>query len=155
MTAQLPAAMVQQLIDHARREYPNEACGLILGNDPAAAGGRALTFVPTRNAAASPYRYELDSQDLLRLTLDADERDEVFWAIVHSHTHTAARPSPTDTGLAFYPDALYVLVSLAEPGRDPAAPDSGAGDPSHPSPSVRAWRIVDGGVFEVALEVTE
>lgn len=149
----LAAPIVQQLIDHARRDYPNEACGLILGTGPAAAGGRALTYVPTRNAAASAYRYEIDSQDLLRLTLDSDERDEVFWAIVHSHTHTPARPSPTDIGLAFYPDALYILVSLADAG-DPPAPDAGPGDPAHPSPSVRAWRIVDGGVHEVAIEVT-
>ena len=120
---------------------------------PRPVGGHSASY-PTRNAAASPYRYEIDPKDLLRLTLDTDDADEVFWAIVHSHTHTPARPSPTDIGLAFYPDALYILVSLAEPGRDPAAPDAAAGDPAHPSPSVRAWRIVDGDVFEVTLEVT-
>jgi proteasome lid subunit RPN8/RPN11 len=155
-TAALPARVVQELISHARREAPNEACGVILGSGPAASGGHARSFVPTRNAAASPYRYEIDSQDLLRLTLDADEHNEVFWGIVHSHTHTAARPSPTDVGLAFYPDALYILVSLEPaPSSDPTGADPTIGDPSHPSPSVRAWRIVDGGVFEVVLEVTE
>ena len=56
---------------------------------------------------------------------------------------TIAVPSPTDVGLAFYPDALYVLVSLAGSEADPA---TGA-------ESVRAWRIVDGAVFEVALDV--
>jgi proteasome lid subunit RPN8/RPN11 len=154
--AALPAHIVQQLIAHARHEAPNEACGLILGSAPAADGGLARSFVPTRNAAASPYRYEIDSRDLLRLTLDADDRDEMFWAIVHSHTHTPARPSPTDIGLALYPDALYILVSLADAG-DVAtdAADSVSGDPAHPSPSVRAWRIVERQVFEVALEVTE
>ena len=118
--------------------YPNEACGLIIGTAPAAEGGRALRFEPTRNAAASPYRYEINSKDLLRLTLATDDADEVFWAIVHSHTHTPARPSPTDIGLAFYPDALYVLVSLAED-----------------EPDIRAWRIVEGSMSEVPLEVTE
>ena len=141
--ARLPARIVQELIGHARRADPNEACGLILGSAPAAAGGRALRFEPTRNAAASPYRYEIDSKDLLRLTLEADDRDEVFWAIVHSHTHTPARPSPTDIGLAFYPDSLYILVSLAE-----------TGDPGEPVPIVRAWRIVERNVFEVPLDVT-
>ena len=58
-------------------------------------------------------------------------------------------------GLAFYPDALYILVSLAEPGRDPAAADVAAGDPASPSPTVRAWRILDSRVHEVALEVIE
>jgi proteasome lid subunit RPN8/RPN11 len=151
----LSARIVQALISHARAEYPNEACGLILGSAAASAGGHALRFEPTRNAAASPYRYEIDSKDLLRLTLDADDRDEVFWGIVHSHTHTPAQPSPTDVGLALYPDALYILVSLADSGRDPAEADPAAGDPAHPSPSVRAWRILDEQVHEVTLGVTE
>lgn len=144
-SAELPATMVQALIDHARAGYPNEVCGLIVGSAVAAEGGRALRFEPTRNAAASPYRYEVHPDDLYRLTVATDDADEVFWGIVHSHTHTPARPSPTDIGLAFYPDALYVLVSLSV---DEA--DRGTG-----TPSVRAWRIVESGVHEVALEVVE
>jgi proteasome lid subunit RPN8/RPN11 len=140
----IPATMLQELIDHARAAYPNEACGLVIGDGPAAAGGRALRFEATANKSASPYRYEIDPDDLYRLTVATDDADETFWAIVHSHTHTPAVPSPTDIGLAFYPDALYVLVSLAE---DEA--DRGTG-----TPSVRAWRIVDGAVHEVALDVT-
>ena len=142
--APLSAAIVQALIDHARAGYPNEACGLIVGSRPAADGGRPLRWIPTRNRAASPYRYEIDPDDLLRLTIETEEADETFWAIVHSHTHTPARPSPTDIGLAFYPDALYILVSLA----------ADEGDPTSGAPSVRAWRIVRGEVFEVSLEVT-
>ena len=137
--------MIQALIDHARAEYPNEACGLIVGDRAAGDGGRPLRFEPTRNAAASPYRYEIDPQELYRLTVATDDADEAFWAIVHSHTHTPAVPSPTDIGLAFYPDALYVLVSLAE---DEAEPGTG-------TPSVRAWRIVDGAIHEVTLHVVE
>ena len=137
-TAALPAGMLQEIIDHARAGYPNEACGLVIGTRPASEGGRALRFVGTRNAAASPYRYEIDSQELLRLTVETDDASETFWAIVHSHTHTPARPSPTDVGLAFYPDALYVVVSLADS-----------------PPDVRAWRILDGAFHEVTLEVTE
>ena len=144
-SVRLPVAIVDELIAHARAGYPNEACGLILGSAPAAQGGRPLRFAPTRNAAVSPHRYEIDSADLLRLTLEADERDEAFWAIVHSHVRSPARPSPTDIGLAFYPDALYLLVSLAD---DEADPLTGR-------PSVRAWRIVDGQVFEVDLELVD
>ena len=140
-TADLPAAIRDAVVAHARAEYPNEACGLIVGDAPAADGGRALRFEPARNKAASPYRYEIEPQDLLRLTIATDDADEVFWGIVHSHTHTPAVPSPTDIGLAFYPDALYVLVSLSDDEADPA---SGA-------PGVRAWRIVEGATHEVAL----
>ena len=137
----LPAAIRDAIVAQARAEYPNEACGLIVGDAPAADGGRALRFEPARNKAASPYRYEIEPADLLRLTIATDDADEVFWGIVHSHTHTPAVPSPTDVGLAFYPDALYVLVSLSEDAADPA---TGA-------PGIRAWRIVDGEVHEVAL----
>lgn len=140
----IPATLVQALIDHARAGYPNEACGLVIGDRPAADGGRPLRFEATANKAASPYRYEIDPDDLYRLSVATDDADETFWAIVHSHTHTPAVPSPTDIGLAFYPDALYVLVSLADDQADP-----GTG-----TPSVRAWRILDGAVHEVALDVT-
>lgn len=138
----LPGAIRQAIVAQARSEDPNEACGLIIGDGPAAAGGIALRWEPTRNAAASPYRYEIDPADLYRITVAADDADEVIWGIVHSHTHSPAIPSPTDLGLAFYPDALYLLVSLAP----------GQADPATGEPGVRAWRIVDGASHEVALD---
>jgi len=141
MTASLPAEIRAALVAHARADYPNEACGLIVGDRPAAEGGTASRFEPTRNKAASPYRYEIHPEDLLRLTIETDDADEVFWGIVHSHTHTPAVPSPTDVGLAFYPEALYLLVSLSD----------AEADPSSGEPSVRAWRIIDGEVSEVPL----
>jgi proteasome lid subunit RPN8/RPN11 len=134
-------ALRDALIEHARREYPNEACGIVVGDRPAADGGVALRFAVTRNEEASPLRYRIDSQDLLRLTLETDDADEVFWAIVHSHVRSPARPSPTDIGAAQYPDALYILVSLADAEVDPVSGE----------PSVRGWRIVDGAVHEVEL----
>jgi [CysO sulfur-carrier protein]-S-L-cysteine hydrolase len=135
-TVAVTAILVQAVIDHARLEDPNEACGVIIGDRAAAEGGVALRFVPTRNKAASPYRYEIHPDDLLRLTIATDDADEVFWAIVHSHVRSPAYPSPTDVGLAFYPDALYVLVSLAAD-----------------EPALGAFRIVDGTIFPVELLV--
>jgi proteasome lid subunit RPN8/RPN11 len=132
------AELVAAIVEHARADDPNEACGLIVGDRPAADGGRALRFEPTRNKAASPYRYEIHPDDLLRLTIATDDADEVFWAIVHSHVRSPAYPSPTDVGLAFYPDALYVLVSLAEE-----------------QPVLGAFRIVDGAIHRVELLVGE
>jgi proteasome lid subunit RPN8/RPN11 len=140
-TAVLPPSIREAIVAHARAGYPNEACGLIVGDGPAADGGRALRFEATRNAAASPYRYEIDPADLLRLTMETDEADETFWAIVHSHTHTPAVPSPTDIGLAFYPEALYLLISLS--ATETEATTGG--------PGIRAWRIVDGEVHEVQV----
>ena len=140
----LPAHLVQQLIDHARGGYPNEACGVIVGDRPAADGGVARRWEPARNEAASPFRYRVHRDDLYRLTVETDDADEVFWAIVHSHVRSPAVPSPTDVGAATYPDALYILVSLAEDEADAATE----------RPSVRAWRIVDKAIHEVEVSVT-
>jgi proteasome lid subunit RPN8/RPN11 len=136
----VPPSIREAIAAQARAEYPNEACGLIVGDAPAADGGVALEYVPMRNKAASPYRYEIEPTDLLRLTIETDDADHVFWGIVHSHTHTPAVPSPTDIGLAFYPESLYILISLSD---DEAGPEG--------EPSLRAWRIVDGQVFEVEV----
>jgi proteasome lid subunit RPN8/RPN11 len=140
-SAVLPTELRAEIIEHARREEPNEACGIIVGSATPADGGLALRFVPTQNAASSPYRYEIDSIELLAVTLEVERNDEEIWAIVHSHTMSPARPSPTDIGLAFYPESLYLLVSLAESEADPTSGE----------PGIRAWRIVDGDVFEVEL----
>jgi len=140
-TAALPEAIREAIVIHARAEYPNEAVGLVIGDRAAAVGGVALRYEPARNRAASPYRYELHPEDLLRLTIATDDADELFWAIVHSHTHSPAVPSPTDVGLAFYPEALYVVVSLDDDHADPATGE----------PGIRGWRIVDGAAHEVTL----
>lgn len=136
-------AMADVIVTQAEAEYPNEACGIIIGSAPAAEGGEARRYVACRNEAASPYRYAIDSQEALRLSIEADDAGEEFWAIVHSHVRSPAVPSPTDVGLAFWPDALYVLVSLAD---DQAGPGG--------ERSLRAWRIRDGNSYEVAIEVT-
>jgi proteasome lid subunit RPN8/RPN11 len=141
LSVTLAGSIRDAIVEQARREAPNEACGIIVGDRPAADGGRALRWVPVRNQAASPFRYTVNPDDLLRLTIETDDADEVFWAIVHSHVASPARPSPTDLRESHYPDSLYVLVSL----------DPSEADPSTGAASLRAWRIVDGGVHEVAL----
>jgi [CysO sulfur-carrier protein]-S-L-cysteine hydrolase len=140
----LPRAIADAIIVQARAELPNEACGIVTGSAYAADGGAPLAYEACRNRAGSPYRYEIHPDDLYRVIVGGDDAGLVPWAIVHSHVRSEARPSGTDVGLAFYPDALHVLVSLAE---DQAGPDG--------APSLRAWRIVERTVHEVALEVIE
>ncbi len=139
----LPRAIADAITAQARAEAPDEACGLVIGSAPASSGGAALRYEACRNAAASPVRYEIHPDDLYRLTIAADDAGETLWGIVHSHVRSPAVPSGTDVGLALYPDALYILVSLA---RDQADPASGA-------PSLRAWWIADGLAQEVPLVV--
>ncbi len=132
MTLRLHRSFVDEMIAHAREEAPNECCGIIAGTD-----SRAKKLYRARNAEASPYRYNVDPKDLLRIYREADENGWEFLVIYHSHTHTEAYPSPTDVRLATWPDAYYVLVSLMNPG----------------APVVRAFRILDGVVTEENLEV--
>lgn len=132
--ATLPVALRDEILDWCRGGLPNEACGLLAAERDAGEGGVPLRFVGLRNAAASPYRYLIDPDEQLRVMLAMDDADEVVWGIVHSHVASPAVPSATDIGLAFYPDALYLVCSLAtEP------------------PTLRAWSIRDGAVSEVAI----
>jgi proteasome lid subunit RPN8/RPN11 len=139
----LPAGIRDAIVAAARSAAPEEMCGVVVGSDAPAAGGLPLRWVAMRNALASAYAYEVEPTDLLRISLEIDERDEALWAIVHSHVASPARPSPTDIRQAYYPDALFLIVSLAEAEADPA---TGA-------PSLRAWRIADGEAAEVALRI--
>ncbi|MBA3778794.1 MAG: M67 family metallopeptidase [Chloroflexi bacterium] len=137
LSACLPAQLLQELIDWTRAGYPNEACGIIEGDGFARDGGRALRFHGLTNKAASPLRYLIDPDEQLRVLTAIDEADQQVWGIFHSHVRSAAEPSATDLGLAFYPGSLYLICSLA--------------DEAHPV--VHAWAIEDGRVDEVTLEV--
>ena len=131
-TLRIPGPIAAAMVAHARSELPNEACGVLSGSP---SDGLAVAFHPTGNAEASPYRYNIHPDDLLRVTLDIEDAGSEIVGIFHSHVASAAVPSETDKRLAFYPEAFYVLVSLM----DDAQPD------------IRAWRITDGEVREAGL----
>ena len=127
-------ALRDAIVEHARRDHPDEACGVVAGP---AGSDRPARFVPMVNAARSPTFYEFDSADLLRLYREMDANDEEPVVVYHSHTATEAYPSRTDVSLAQEPGAHYVLVST----RDPRTTD------------FRSFRIVDGVVTEEPVEV--
>ena len=100
-------ATYDAIVAHAKRDHPDEACGVVAGPE---GSDRPERFVPMVNAAGSPTFYEFDPADLLRLYREMDDRDEEPVVVYHSHTATEAYPSRTDIGLAQEPDAHYVLV---------------------------------------------
>jgi proteasome lid subunit RPN8/RPN11 len=107
--------LVDEMIAHAREDLPNECCGMVGGRD-----GEATGVIRVRNAAASPLRYEMDSQEQYDALKAIEEDGGELLAIYHSHTKSAAYPSQTDVNLAAaWPDQVYLIVSLA----DPDAPD--------------------------------
>lgn len=122
---------------HARAELPNEACGLLSGP---LGSGRATRFHPARNAEASPLRYNVHPEDLVRITFAIEDAGEELVAIFHSHTRSAAVPSATDRRTAMYPDPFYLLASLSEADAPPAR-------------ALRAWRLHGGEALEVPLAI--
>ena len=104
-------AAYDAIVAHARRDHPDEACGVVAGP---AGSDRPERFVPMTNAARSPTFYEFDSMEQLRVWREMDDNDEEPVVIYHSHTATEAYPSRTDISYASEPQAHYVLVSTRD-----------------------------------------
>ena len=129
----IPRTLFDELIAHARADAPNECCGMI-----ASRNGEAVAVHRAKNTAASPLRYVIDGREQYAIQTAIEDDGLELGAIYHSHTRSAPEPSETDINLAFYPDALYVIVGVKDD-----------------EPDVRAWRIVDGQVSQADLEVVE
>ncbi|PSK97210.1 proteasome lid subunit RPN8/RPN11 [Haloactinopolyspora alba] len=127
---------MDEIIAHARRDHPDEACGVVAGPT---GSDRPERFVPMLNAARSPTFYEFDSMDLLHLYREMDDNDEDPVVIYHSHTATEAYPSRTDVSYASEPGAHYVLVSTGTDG----------------DVEFRSFRIVDGEVTEEPVDIVD
>ena len=131
---------VDAMIAHARKDHPDEACGVAVGPE---GSDRAERLVQMTNAERSPTFFRFDPAEQLQLYKELDAAGEEIVVVYHSHTATEAYPSRTDISLAAEPQAHYVLVSTAE------SPDGDG------PVSVRSYRIVDGAVTEEDIEVTE
>jgi [CysO sulfur-carrier protein]-S-L-cysteine hydrolase len=121
----------EQIVAHARSDQPYEVCGLIAGAD-----GAIEKVYEIPNAARSMTYYSMDPKAMLHAFNEMDDKGWDLLAIYHSHTHTEAFPSPTDVELAFYPDAVYLIVSLQEE-----------------DPVIRAFNIREGTITERELFV--
>ena len=128
------------IVAHAKRDHPDEACGIVAGPQGTDRPERLVEMI---NAAGSPTFYEFDSKEQLRVWREMDDRDEEPVVIYHSHTATEAFPSRTDIGLAMEPHAHYVLVSTRVEGNN-AGPVE-----------FRSYRIVDGQVTEEEVTVVD
>src|SRR4051812_27257420 len=129
-------AIHDAIVAHARRDHPDEACGVVAGPE---GSDRAERFIPMLNAARSPTFYEFDSADLLSLYKEMNANDEEPVVVYHSHTATEAYPSRTDISYASEPNAHYVLVSTRHEDET----------------EFRSYRIVDGAVEEETVVVVD
>lgn len=129
----IPAALLDEIVAHAREDLPNECCGLVGGS-----GEEAKSVYRTRNAFESPMRFNIHPSDLFRvLEQEIPESGQELVAMYHSHPVSEARPSQTDINLSEnWPGTVWLICSLAED-----------------EPVVRAWSIGDGAATEVELAV--
>ncbi|RKS10513.1 proteasome lid subunit RPN8/RPN11 [Nocardiopsis sp. Huas11] len=128
-------SIYDKIVAHARRDHPDEACGIVAGPE---GSDRPERYVEMMNAARSPTFYEFDSTEYKQVYDQLWDRDEDFVVIYHSHTMTEAYPSRTDITYAQWPQAHYVLVSTREPD----------------TVEFRSYRIIDGEVTEEPVEIT-
>jgi proteasome lid subunit RPN8/RPN11 len=128
--AEFDSVLYKEIVEQALREFPNECCGLV-----AAEGDLPVKVFPMTNADASPATYRLDGKEQLKVFDELDDRGWQLWAIYHSHTHSEAYPSETDTRLAFYPEARYLVLSLQD----------------RADPVMRSFWIRDGQITEEEL----
>ncbi len=129
---QIAQSLVDEIVAHAREDLPNECCGMVGGVDSG-----ARTVYRAENAEASPLRYSIDAKEQFRLMRAIEEAGEDLVGIYHSHTKSAAYPSQTDVNLAGWPDAVYLIASLAGPD----------------APDLKGYWIRDGGIAEVELVI--
>jgi proteasome lid subunit RPN8/RPN11 len=109
MTIRIKSAAKERMIEHSQREAPRECCGVLGGRNNV-----ICTVYPLRNVAGNPEtRYEAAPEDLFQASKMIREKGEELIGVYHSHPRSEAFPSPTDVQLAFYPDAVYFIVSLA------------------------------------------
>jgi proteasome lid subunit RPN8/RPN11 len=129
----IDAALLERIVAHARRDFPNECCGMVAVRD-----GRAVAIHEATNVAASALRFEIDGREILRAQDAFEDQGGELGAIYHSHTRSEPYPSQTDVNFAAgWPGVEWLIVGLRRDGE----------------PTVRSYRIDDGVVEEVDVQV--
>ena len=129
---ELDRVTFDDMVEHGLAAFPNEACGVLAGKE-----GRPVKFFPMTNQDASPVSYRLDPEEQLRVFDEIEDEGWDLVAIFHTHTHSEAYPSETDLRQAFYPEAVYLVMSLSDRSK----------------PVLRGFRIDDGSIEEEELQI--
>ena len=129
---EIPEALWERIVEHARQEYPMESCGILAGKE-----GRITRLYSMENMEKSPVSYLLAPEEQLRVFREMEGEGLELTAIYHSHPHSPAFPSQRDVDLAFYPDSLVVIISLMNPK----------------DPQIRVFRIEGGRIEERVVKI--
>lgn len=130
----LTRKQLEEIITHALEESPYEACGLLGGK-----GGKVEKVYPLPNAEKSPFRYRAEPEAQFRAMQEIEEMGWEIVGIYHSHPSSFPYPSVLDIEMAYYPEAVYLIVSLSDPCK----------------PIVKAFSLAGGKPEEVEVEVQD
>jgi proteasome lid subunit RPN8/RPN11 len=128
----IPKNIVESIINQAKNELPDEACGLLAGR-----GNTIFEHYPLTNTDHSPDHFSFDPHEQFAVLKKARKQDWEIVANYHSHPSTPARPSQEDVRLAYDPDIVYFILSLQNPHL----------------PVLKAFRIQAGEVKELSIEL--
>ncbi len=128
----LTAIDYDRILKHCQEEYPNEACGILAGHH-----GSVEKIYSMTNAEASPSFYVMEPREQFRVMKEMRNEGLELVGIYHSHTGSQAYPSATDVSLAYYPEAVYLIVTLLD----------------RANPASRGFTIIDGAITEVPVAV--
>lgn len=122
--------LLEKMLQQIKEEFPNEACGILAGRE-----GRAEKVYAMSNVDKSPSTYFMDAKEQLLVMKEIRNLGLEMVGIYHSHAASPAYPSGHDVEMAFYPEASYIIVSLADKDK----------------PAVRSFKIVEGKITEEKL----
>ena len=129
----IDSALLERIVAHARRDFPNECCGMLGVRE-----GRAVAIHEATNLAASPLRFEVEGREILQAQDAFEDAGAELGAIYHSHTRSEPYPSQTDINFAAgWPGVEWLIVGLRREGE----------------PTMRSYRIDGGVVTELDVEV--
>ncbi|MCM8819521.1 MAG: M67 family metallopeptidase [Candidatus Omnitrophica bacterium] len=124
--------LVKQMIEHSKREFPNEACGILSGSQ-----GRVKKVYEMTNVDNSPTSFFMEPKEQLKVMKEIRNNGEEMLGIYHSHVASDAYPSSQDVELALYPEVSYVIISLKD--KD--------------NPLIRSFKLVDGNIIQEELKI--
>lgn len=127
----IPENIIKEIFEHSIKELPNEACGYLAGSENSISKAYLL-----KNIDQSPDHFSFDPAEQFKTVKDARLNGIELIANFHSHPSTPARPSQEDIRLAYDPNILYIIVSLADT-----------------KPDIKAFRIVEGVVSQEEISI--
>lgn len=130
----IPKKIYEEMIEHAKREWPLECCGILGGRDQTVSA-----IFQLKNIEESPVKYSISPKEQLKAFEEMEKQKIEMLAIYHSHPRTSPYPSRTDIELAYYPEVITVIISLKD----------------RENPLTKAFRIEEENVYQEEIQIIE